>query len=318
MTLDHSYVVPTLRRGLDHGHHVYLPLNDTRPRLTWPGGVPVALCVIVTLEHVEWKDPEGSYVSPMLAGGYGKRPHPDITRWSHREYGHRVGVFRILEVLSRYGVTPTVAMDAITARHYPFLVKHFLGLGAEFVGHGISASRMITSRMSQAEERDYIVESLEALRTATDGPLQGWFGPEYGESVHTPALLAEAGVRYVCDWVNDEQPYRMSAPTGELYALPITYPLDDVNALWDRRVEGRSWSASVRDAFDRLRLDGEENGRLLVLNLHPWLTGQAFRIRHVDEALAHIISSGAVWAATGSEIVDWYASQAGREGQRYI
>jgi peptidoglycan/xylan/chitin deacetylase (PgdA/CDA1 family) len=312
MTLDHSYVVPTLRRGIDHGHHPYRAFNDRRPRLSWPGGVPVALCVIVTLEHVEWKDPEGGYVSPVLAGGYGNRPHPDITRWSHREYGHRVGVFRILEVLSRYGVTPTIAMDAITARHYPFLVKHCLGLGAEFLGHGISVSRMITSRMSEAEERDYIVASLEALRITTLGPPKGWFGPEYGESARTPALLAEAGVRYVCDWVNDEQPYRMSVPTGELYALPVTHPLDDVNALWDRRIEGQKWSAIVRDSFDRLRVDGEENGRLLVLNLHPWLTGQAFRIRHVDEVLAHIVSSGAAWAATGSQIVDWYATQTDR------
>jgi peptidoglycan/xylan/chitin deacetylase (PgdA/CDA1 family) len=313
MTLDRSYVVPTLRRGLDHGHHAYLPLNDRRPRLTWPEGVPVALCVIVTLEHVEWKDPEGGYVSPVLAGGYGKRPYPDITLWSHREYGHRVGVFRILEALSRYGVTPTVAMDAITARHYPFLVKHCLGLGAEFIGHGISVSQMITSRMSETEERAYIAESLEALRTTTHETPRGWFGPEYGESDRTPALLAEAGVRYVCDWVNDEQPYRMSVPSGELYALPVTYPLDDVNALWDRRIEGKTWSAIVRDAFDRLRLDGEDNGRLLVLNLHPWLTGQAFRVRHVDEVLAHIISSGAVWAATGSQIVDWYATRSGGE-----
>jgi hypothetical protein len=152
---------------------------------------------------------------------------------------------------------------------------------------------------------------LDALQTATGSRARGWFGPEYGESVRTPALLAEAGLRYVCDWVNDEQPYPMTVPSGELYALPITYPLDDVNALWDRRIEVQRWSAIVRESHDQLRSDGQHNGRLLVLNLHPWLTGQAFRIRYVDEVLAHITSSGA-WAATGSAVVDWYARQSAR------
>ena len=311
MTIEHHYVVPTLGRGPDHGYHHYLPLNATRPRLTWPEARPVALCVVVTLEHLEWKDPEDGYVSPSLAGGYGKRPHPDITRWSHREYGHRVGVFRILEVLRRHGVTPTVAMDAITARHYPFLVEYCLGLGAEFVGHGVSVNRMITSQMSEAQERSYIAESLDTLRGAAGQEVTGWLGPEYSESTRTPELLAEAGIRYVCDWVNDEQPYRMTVPTGDLFSLPITYPLDDVNALWDRRIEVRRWVTTVTEAFDRLREDGASNGRLLVLNLHPWLTGQAFRIHHVDEMLAHIVASGAVWAATGSQIVEWYATAPG-------
>jgi peptidoglycan/xylan/chitin deacetylase (PgdA/CDA1 family) len=309
MTIEHDYVVPTLGRGPDHGHHDYLPLNATRPRLTWPGAAPVALCVLVTLEHVEWRDPEDGYVSPSLAGGYGKRPHPDITRWSHREYGHRVGIFRILDVLHRRGVTPTVAMDATTARHYPFLVEHCLGLGAEFVGHGISVSRMITSRMSEAGERSYIAESLDALQAAAGQAVRGWLGPEYSESTHTPALLAEAGLRYVCDWANDEQPYRMTVPNGELFSLPITYPLDDVDALWDRRIEGGRWATTVTEAFDRLRQDGAGNGRILVLNLHPWLTGQAFRIHHVDDMLTHILASGEVWAGTGSQIVEWYAAQ---------
>ena len=134
---------------------------------------PVALCVIVTLEHLEWRRPEGSYISPTLSGGYGNRPHPDVTRWSHREYGHRVGVFRIFEVLQRHGIKPTVAMDALTARHYPFLVKHCLDLGAEIIGHGISVSRMITSGMDEGEERAYIAESLEALTEAAGQTAQG-------------------------------------------------------------------------------------------------------------------------------------------------
>ena len=308
MSPNRDYVAPELGTGPDHGHYDYRALNAHSAGLRWPKEAAVALCVIVTLEHLEWRRPEGSYVSPTLSGGYGNRPHPDVTRWSHREYGHRVGVFRIFETLQRHGITPTVAMDALTARNYPFLVKHCLDLGAEIIGHGISVSRMITSGMDEAEERAYIAESLEALTEAAGKRPAGWLSPEYGESRRTPQLLAEAGVRYVCDWVNDEQPYRMHVPEGELYALPVTFPLDDVEAMWDRRIEVGRWARMMTETFDRLRAEGERNGRLLVLNLHPWLTGQAFRIGRLDAALAHMMSSGSVWTATGSEIVDWFAS----------
>jgi peptidoglycan/xylan/chitin deacetylase (PgdA/CDA1 family) len=141
---------------MDHEHYDWSPLNARRAPLRWPENARVALCVIVTLEHLEWSRPPGSFQLPTLAGGYGPGPFPDVTGWSHREYGHRVGIFRVLDVLARHGVTPTIAMDVLTAEHYPFLVRHCLGRGAEIMAHGISVSRMITSRMSDEEEREYI------------------------------------------------------------------------------------------------------------------------------------------------------------------
>ena len=307
MAVDRGYVVPQMRRGMDHPHHDYQPFDDRRPTLRWPNGARLALCVIVNLEHVEWRQPEGSYQSPTLSGGYGNRPFPDITRWSHREYGHRVGIFRVLDVLSKHGIKPTVAMDVLTAENYPFLVRHCLGRGSEIIGHGISVSRMITSEMPEQEERDYIRTCVESLTRATGQAPKGWLGPEYGESTRTPGLLAEAGFRYVCDWVNDEQPYAMNVPRGELYALPITYPVDDVDALSDRRIDIDQYSTVLKETFDVLYEDGAKNGRLLVLNLHPWLIGQAFRIGCLDDALGYMLSHPGVWAANGSEIIDWYA-----------
>jgi peptidoglycan/xylan/chitin deacetylase (PgdA/CDA1 family) len=306
MPVEPSYVVPELRPGMDHDYYDYRPLDARRPVLRWPQGARVALCVIVTLEHIDWRKPPESYQSPTLSGGYGNHPFPDITRWSHREYGHRVGVFRVLDALERHGIPATVAMDALTAEHYPFLVRHCLGRGCELIAHGVSVSRMITSAMPEETERDYIRTSVEALTRATGRAPLGWLGPEYGESARTPALLAEAGLRYVGDWVNDEQPYRLRVPKGELYALPVTYPLDDVDALWDRRLEVDRYAGILMEAFDRLYRDGAENGRLLVLNLHPWLSGQAFRIGAIDRALGYLTGREGVWAATGSEIIDWY------------
>jgi peptidoglycan/xylan/chitin deacetylase (PgdA/CDA1 family) len=298
--------MPAERRyGLDHPHHRWSPVVG-REALRWPNKARVALCVIVNLEHLEWTPPQGSVQPASLYD----RPLPDYRNFSHREYGHRVGIFRVLDALEASGIRATVAMDALTAQNYPYLVNHCLGRGSEVIGHGISVSRMITSRMGEEEERGYIEESLKALEDATGKRPQGWLGPEYGESERTPGLLAEAGVRYVCDWANDEQPYAMTTDSGELYSLPIMLELDDIQALWYRKVPAARYGAMLQEAFDVIYDDAASSGRLLVLNLHPWLIGQPHRIAYLEKALESMMDRQGVWAATGSEIINWYAKEA--------
>ena len=158
---------------------------------------------------------------------------------------------------------------------------------------------------------------MQALTRATGKTPAGWLGPESGESSRTPQILAELGLRYVCDWVNDEQPYPLKVSQGEglrpaptqsrqLYALPIALPVDDINALWDRRIDIDRYGDMIKETFETLYDEGATNGRLLVLHLHPWLIGQPFRIGCLDAALGHIVQRQGVWAATGSEIIDWY------------
>ncbi|MCZ6866272.1 MAG: polysaccharide deacetylase family protein [Chloroflexi bacterium] len=294
--------MPAERRyGMDHQHYDWSPVV-TREALRWPKGARVALCVIVNLEHLEWSPAEGSFQTATLYD----RPLPDYRNYSHREYGHRVGIFRVLDTLEKHGIRPTVAMDALTAENYPYLVKHCLQRGCEIIGHGMSVSRMITSKMSEEEERRYIRESIEALTHATGSAPRGWLGPEYGESVRTPQLLAEAGIGYVCDWANDEQPYAMKVPQGELYALPIMLDMDDVFALKERRFPVDDYAELLKEGFDTIYGDATDSGRLLVLNLHPWLIGQPFRIGYLDDALGHMVRRQGVWAASGGEIIDWY------------
>ena len=298
--------MPAQRRfGMDHEHYDWSPLS-TRGILRWPDNARIALSVVVTLEHMEWVAPEGSFQAANLAGGSAARPFPDYARISHREYGHRVGIYRVLDVLERHGIRPTIAMDALTASNYPYLVRHCLDRGCEIIGHGISVNRMITGNMSEQQERDYIRESMDAVTQATGVAPAGWMGPEYGESERTPRLLGEAGVRYLCDWANDEQPYPLKVPVGELFALPVMLELDDVVAMVHRKVQVDRYATMLRESFDGMYDDGSANGRVLVLSLHPWLIGQPFRIGVLDESLGHMMRRQGVWAASGAEVVDWY------------
>jgi len=294
--------MPAERRyGTDHEHHDWSPIT-TRGKLSWPDNARVAVCIIVTLEHTEWETPEGAF-SADQAGGLGVRPFPDYPRFSHRDYGHRVGIFRVLDTLERLGIKPTVAMDSQTAEGYPYLVKHCLGRGCEIIGHGASGTQMITGNMSAEEETAFIQDAIDVLKKATGETPRGWFGTDYGESERTPAILAQAGIDYVCDWVNDEQPYPMK---NGLFALPTMLEMDDLFTMSNRRVTIDRYAQSMKDGFDVLYRDGAENGRLMAINLRPWLVGQPFRIGYLEDALGHIMGHEGVWAASGSEIIDWY------------
>ena len=147
---------------------------------------------------------------------------------------------------------------------------------------------------------------LRRLRGSPPQRLRVGWDRKYGESSQTPQLLAQAGIRYVCDWANDEQHYAIKVPQGQLFALPLMLELDDLHALWNRRVTINRYREMLKEGFDTMYRDGERNGRVLVLNLHPWLIGQPFRIRHLEEALGYITRRQGVWAAAGQEIVDWY------------
>ena len=298
--------MPAQRRfGMDHEHYDWSPIS-TRDILRWPEEAPLALVVVVNLEHMEWDAPDGSYQAANLAGGSTARPFPDYARISHREYGHRVGIFRVLNVLQKYNITPTLAVDALTARHYPYLMHYCINRGVEFMAHGISVSQMITSNMSADQELKYIQETMAAIKIATGTDPVGWLGPEYGESERTPQLLAKSNIKYVCDWANDEQPYPLKSPDGELTALPIMLELDDVIAMAHRRVNVDRYANMLTESCDVLYENGSDNGRLLVLNLHPWLIGQPFRINYLDEALSTIMKKPLIWTATGSEVTNWY------------
>ena len=192
------------RPGMDHAHSAFRTLTKA-PRFTWPDGARIAFTVTLMLDYWEVNPPEGASRDPRIVSPLGNF-FPDWLTWSQREYGARVGIFRVLDVLDRFGVTPSVALGAAAARRYPELVDELLRRDACFLAHGTYATRRITSRMSEAEERAYIAAGRDAVRGATGETPRGWCGQDFNESHRTPALLAEAGFSYTTDWANDDRP----------------------------------------------------------------------------------------------------------------
>jgi len=289
--------------GMDHPHYPYSPL-PSRPVLHWPGKARVAFWVLLHLEYWEMEPPKDAYRDPRFVGEFGSF-NPDFRTWSQREYGNRVGIFRILEVLDRHSIKATVAANAEACARYPNLVDEIRRRGWELVAHGTHATRMITSKMSEAEERAHIAASIDAVERAAGRRPAGWLGQDFGESTRTPRLLAEAGLDYVLDWPNDDQPYMMTV--GKPFvAIPNHAEWDDVQLLWLRRTLTTKYPALVGDAFETLYAEGARSGRVFSLSLHPWLMGMGHRIRYLDEALKTISAYAEVWQATAGEIARWY------------
>ena len=176
------------------------------------------------------------------------------------------------------------------------------------MAHGIAANQMITSKMTQDQERAYIKTSIEAVTRATGIKPLGWMGPEFGESENTAAILADEGMSYVCDWPNDDQPYPMNTPTGDIYSLPVNLTLVDVRSHWYGRIHIDTYAKMIMDSFDVIYREGATTGRMMVLNFQPWLMGTGFRSKYLDMALGHICKHGGIWKASAGEIVEHHRS----------
>jgi len=196
---------PPLAPGMDNPWYDYSPF-PTRPKLTWPRNARVAFCVVLPLEYYELTPAENVVKDSRFIGEFGNY-RPDYRTWTQREYGNRTGIFRVLDVLDRYQIRAGVAVNAMAADRYPFLIEQFKKRKYEFIAHGISANRMISSKMTEEEERSEIGTAIAALERVAHERPRGWLGQEYGESQRTPQLLADAGLDYVLDWPNDDQPY---------------------------------------------------------------------------------------------------------------
>ena len=292
--------------GIDHPHHPYWALPKRAP-LIWPDRARIAFWVLLHLEYWELAPSNDAVRDPRFVGEFGSY-YPDYRTWTQRDYGNRVGIFRVLEVLDRYQLKVTVAANASALEKYPYLIAEFRRRGYEFAAHGTHATRMITSRMSEAEESQHIATSIEAVERATGKRPTGWLGQDYGESAVTPRLVAEAGLNHVMDWPNDDQPYLMTVGKP-LVSIPNHAEWDDVQLLWLRRVSMPIYPKLVADAFETLHEEGATSGRIFGLSLHPWLIGMGHRIRYLDEALKRITRYDAVWQATAGEIANWYLAE---------
>jgi peptidoglycan/xylan/chitin deacetylase (PgdA/CDA1 family) len=277
----------------------YTALVDRVP-LHWPKDARVALWVQMNLEHWEVEGP-GTTLPPSRSPA----PVPDPKNAGWRDYGSRVGIWRLMEVLDKYAIRASAPTNAEVCIYYPEIVREAVRRNWELMGHGLNNSRTL-SGLEKDEERSVIRACMEALASAAGRPVKGWLGPGLVETFNTLEILAESGIEYVSDWCNDDQPYPIVVPTGRLVGVPYCMEINDFYAFLGAGLDPECFYKMMCDQFDVLYAEGARSGRIYGLCLHPFIAGQAYRSKWIDKGLEYILSHDHVWAATAEEIAQWY------------
>jgi allantoinase len=289
----------------------YLPLPD-RPRIEWPGGARIALWVAPNIEFYELIPPR----NPLFTAWSRVPAPPDVMSYGYRDYGNRVGFWRVLEVLDRHGVRATASLNVAVLDHLPEIGQAMAERGWAFMGHGLYNTRFLYG-ISREEERGLYRDMRKTVKRKTGAELLGMFGPHASLSPHTMDLLAEEGFLYSADWLVDDQPFPITVSNGALVGVPYSFELND-GPLYLGVHEGEELLRRCRDQFDVLYEEGGESGRVMCIALHPFLSGQPHRLEYVDEALRYVLGHEGVWQATGDEIARWYLEHAYEAALRFL
>ena len=290
-----------------YGPFPFSPINR-RPKYSLPGGARVALWVVTNIEFFALDKPMPGESNERPKG---TDPTPMVRHWAQRDYGNRVGVFRLMDTLSAHGIRSTVALNSDVCDHHPQIIEDCVKLGWEMMGH----CRANTERLTEVplnEERGVIRHSLDRIGRATGKRPVGWLGAGLQETWNTLDHLADEGCIYVADWVNDDQPYMMDVGGKPLVSIPYSYELNDTSAIVRSKYTPGEFERMIRDQFDVLYREGAESGRVMAICLHPYITGQPHRIMALKRALEYIDRHPGVWKATGEEIARHFLGTQGK------
>jgi len=226
---------------------------------------------------------------------------PNMPAYANRDYGNRVGIWRIIEVLDKYDIKITVDINADVCDHYPIIVEECKKRGWEFMCHANTNSQFLGA-LGEAEQRKIVGESLAKITRATGQKPKGWRSPGFSSNFYTPDILAEAGIRYMSDWSNDDQPYPINVRNGNLICLPT----DVVDDLSFRTMYSTHYFEILKDHFNTLYHDSAVQARTFGFGFHTFDLGRPHRIGVLDKILHYMKSKKDVWFASGWEIASWY------------
>jgi allantoinase len=278
--------------------HTYSAIVD-RPALKLPDDGRIIVWTIVNLEVWDIARPMARQVLPAPTG---QVLLPDVPNWSWHEYGMRVGVWRFFDLYKHLGIRPTLSINARVCLDYERVAGEARDAGWEFMGHAYE--QMPIHKVE--DQAGMIHRSMDVLEKFSGKRPVGWLGPGLTQTYETPELLADAGVKYIGDWVYDDEPTVISTQKGPLVTLPYTVELNDIPMMVVQHHESGHWAQRCKDQFDRLWQEGAQRPRVMAIAIHPYISGQPHRIKYLEEVYAHINRHAGVKHWNGAEIYTWY------------
>ena len=273
-----------------------------RPPLRLPGNARVVVWTIVNLEVWDIGKPMARQVLPAPTGAV---LLPDVPNWSWHEYGMRVGFWRFKALYDRLGIRPTASINARVCLDYPRVAQACLDAGWEFMGHSFEQGPI----HKEGDQRAMIARSMDTLEKFTGKRPVGWLGPGLTQTYETPELLAQAGVKYIGDWIYDDEPTEIQTNNGPLVTLPYSVENNDIPMMIVQHHEAGYWTRKCVDTFERYYAEGAGRAKIMAIAIHPYISGQPFRIKYLEQVYEHIARFPDVLHWNGEQILDWYLSQ---------
>ena len=273
-----------------------------RPKWKWSNGARVAVLIVPNIEYFSITQP-GTDLSARAAP-----LKPDIPNHTWREYGARVGVWRLMELMDRFHVRGTVALNAAVCDHYPDILNQAREQQWEFMGHGWTNSQRMPG-LSEDDERALIRRVRDRMKAFFGVAPRGWLSPALLGNWATPDLLKEEGYDYTCDWIHDDQPTWLATRAGHLMTMPYSLELNDLPVFLTRHQTPEDFTRMIQAHFDQLYEDGAQCARAMTIALHPFAIGTPYRIHGLANALRYLQGRSEVWFATGSELADDFLKQ---------
>ena len=277
----------------------YWPYRD-RPRIVWPGGRKLAFWIAPNIEFYEFEPP----ANPSRAGW--PRPAPDVVGYSQRDWGNRIGHWRLMELMDRYGLRGSVSLNVAMCDHCPEIIEACNARGWEFFSHGIYNTRF-SYNMTEAQERAVLEDSIRTVEAATGQRIRGYLAPALTHTERTFDLIAEYDFWYTCDLFQDDQPQPLKTRSGRLISMPYSLEVNDVITYGALAMSPWRYADVLKRHFDQLLEEGAESGTVMCIPLHAYLVGQPHRIAAFEAALAHIAAhKDDVWFTTAADIAGHY------------
>jgi peptidoglycan/xylan/chitin deacetylase (PgdA/CDA1 family) len=279
-----------------HSRYDYVPIGR-RPDYSWPDRKRLAVYIAVNLEHFAFGEGLGATLVP---GGL----QPDVLNFAWRDYGNRIGAWRLLEMLDELRLPSCAVTNAAIFDYCPDVPAAFIARGDEIVAHGYSNSDR-QGELDEASEARLIADCTETLTRHTGARPTGWLGPWISESRVTPDLLQEAGYAYLLDWCHDDQPTWFRTRRGKILSIPYPQEVNDIPAIAVRQMTGPEFADMIVDQFEEMRSQSREQSLVMGIALHPYIVGQPHRLRHLRRALAQIAAAReALWPTTPGKIAE--------------
>lgn len=301
MSLPASYLEYDKRRkGMDHDLYPWSNMFERQP-VSWANNKKVATWIVIDLEWF----PITPNDKPFRAPGHMQTAYPDYRHYTSRDYGSRIGVYRLLDALKKVNAKASVAMNSAIAERYPELAQDIVNDGHEIIAHSTDMNAAVATGVDPEVEKRYISESISKLEAITGQKPAGWLSIARSQSFNTPSLLAEAGLKYMCDWVNDELPYEMETPSGSIKNIPLNHELSDRQIINVQQHSVDSYVEQIQDAWNWLHQEADSfGGRMLPLNLTPYIMGLPYRMDAFERLLTWLSEQPENWFATGQDILE--------------